>query len=138
MRTATCRSCGAQIVWAETEKGRRMPVDADPNPLGQIVLRGHGTTPLAICGVPDDAYPGEPRYASHFQTCPQAGDWRRRRPPERASTRWRIVSAPDPDIDRTKLAVELEVTTASPEVVAAIEDAASRAGIELERIEEQA
>lgn len=43
---AHCRSCGAEVAWATTPKGHRMPLDRD------------GT--------------------SHFATCPQASDWRRR------------------------------------------------------------
>lgn len=77
--TARCRSCQAEIVWAETERGKRMPVDAAPNPRnGSIVLRERaGEAPLAIAGVPDEAFPGEPRYTSHFATCPEAARWRR-------------------------------------------------------------
>jgi hypothetical protein len=86
-RTTRCRSCGGEIVWAQTERGKRAPIDAEPNPLGDVVLRarteptGQGwrdVEPLAIFGVPDEAFPDEPRHTSHFATCPDADRWRRR------------------------------------------------------------
>ena len=43
---ARCRSCRAEVAWAVTPAGNRMPLNRD------------GT--------------------SHFATCPQANDWRRR------------------------------------------------------------
>ena len=49
------------------------------------------------------------------------------------STRWRIVAA---GISLPKLNVVLSVDTTAPLVVAAIEYAAAKNGIELERIEE--
>ena len=81
--TAVCRSCGGGVVWARTEKGKLAPIDAEPTEVGTIILRyperdGEGE-PLAIFGVPDDAYPEAARFTSHFATCPQADEWRRRR-----------------------------------------------------------
>jgi hypothetical protein len=72
-----CRSCGAQILWARTEKGKKAPIDLEPNPLGTIIIREkEGEQPLAIFGVPDGAFPEEPRHTSHFATCPEADHWR--------------------------------------------------------------
>jgi hypothetical protein len=34
---AGCRSCGAPIRWVVTEKGKRIPLDRDPQPDGNIV-----------------------------------------------------------------------------------------------------
>lgn len=48
---AECKSCGAPIIWCVTAKGKKMPVD-----------------------IPDD--PGIPT-ASHFDTCPDAAQWRK-------------------------------------------------------------
>jgi hypothetical protein len=80
MKTTACRSCGALVVWAQTERGKRAPIDASPTEGGTTVLRERPgeEAPLAIFGVPDDAFPGEPRYTSHFATCPHASDWRQR------------------------------------------------------------
>ena len=69
-----CRSCGQQIVWAFTEPGRRMPVDAGPHPDGTITLR---TVAGEMFAVIDPGEPG-PKHRSHFASCPQADKWRRR------------------------------------------------------------
>ena len=34
----TCRSCGAPIVWVKTAKGKKMPLDREPNEAGNITL----------------------------------------------------------------------------------------------------
>jgi hypothetical protein len=74
-----CRSCGAPILWARTEKGKKEPIDLEPNPKGNIILREReGSEARAIHGVPDEVWPDEPRHTSHFATCPNAAEWRRR------------------------------------------------------------
>lgn len=77
---ATCRSCGAEIVWAETVRGKRQPIDPLPVEKGKIVLREReGKAPLAIV-VDVDPLPGmsEPKHLAHHATCPDAEQWRRR------------------------------------------------------------
>jgi hypothetical protein len=73
-----CRSCGAPLNWALTEKGRRMPLDPDPytgpEPNGQFVIRDG----VAIA-VPPSVFEEEPHYRSHFATCPNAALHRRSR-----------------------------------------------------------
>lgn len=71
-----CKSCLAEITWARTEKGRRIPLDAEPVEGGNIQLQdgiaviiGHGPTLLDDEG---------PRHLSHFVTCPNSQDWRKR------------------------------------------------------------
>lgn len=63
--SATCRSCGAAIIWAE-RGGRRMPLDAVP--VDQRGLfnfdNGYALTPRTV-------------YRSHFATCPNAAQHRR-------------------------------------------------------------
>jgi hypothetical protein len=67
-----CRSCGAPVVWVWSSAGKAMPLDAVPVPDGMFQLvDGRAWT------VRSDLQPG-PRYTSHFATCPQAYDWRRR------------------------------------------------------------
>ena len=74
----TCRSCGASIFWARTEKNAAIPLDVIPRHDGNLYLlpaffpdkrrrvrRAHPT---------DDP---EARYVSHFATCPQASEWRK-------------------------------------------------------------
>lgn len=39
----TCRHCGARIRWVVTAKrGKPMPLDAEPSPEGNVVLRADG------------------------------------------------------------------------------------------------
>ncbi len=70
MDKGTCRSCGAEILWAITENARRIPLDATSErrftmvsvtPLGEPVVRQVDT------------------YATHFSTCPNADEHRRPR-----------------------------------------------------------
>lgn len=35
---ARCDTCGARIIWTVTAAGRRMPVDADPDPAGNTAV----------------------------------------------------------------------------------------------------
>lgn len=75
--TATCRSCGAEILWATTSlAGMRMPVDPEPTGDGTLVLVRAGSAPIVANRRDDDA---GPFYRSHFSTCPDAIGWRRRR-----------------------------------------------------------
>ncbi len=79
--TEACRSCGAAIIWAISAQAKSMPVDAQPSPSGSMVLeyRVPGRNPLAR------VIPAELRgartdlHTSHFATCPQAANWRKRR-----------------------------------------------------------
>ncbi len=34
-----CSSCGAPIIWIKTPKNKSMPLDATPNPDGNVVIR---------------------------------------------------------------------------------------------------
>jgi hypothetical protein len=79
-----CRSCGAPLLWAVTEKGRRIPLDPDPytgdDPRGLYVLRNGNGAPLAVATTPD-AFPGEPVYRSHFASCDDPARFRRKATP---------------------------------------------------------
>lgn len=78
---ATCRSCGAAIVWALTAAGKRMPIDLLPNPDGNVLIVGkadHVAVPLVqVRRRGDPVRDDDVVYASHFQTCPRAGEHRR-------------------------------------------------------------
>jgi hypothetical protein len=82
--TTTCRSCGAEIVFARTREGRLMPVDAHPHPAGTVTLEwdpASGEWRAILGGQPS---PGTPMHRPHFATCPAAAEWRRpRRTPAR-------------------------------------------------------
>ena len=73
MKLANCRSCHASVIWTETEKGKKMPVDAERVPNGNIELR-EGNPPIAVYAKADGA---SKRYISHFVTCPQAKQHRK-------------------------------------------------------------
>jgi hypothetical protein len=72
-----CRSCRARITWLETAGGKKIPVDEDPVPDGNIVVVGGMAHVLGKHDVSELAFT-EPRYKSHFVTCPQAREWRNR------------------------------------------------------------
>ena len=85
MKVTACRSCQSPVIWAETEKWKRMPVEAEPSPRGRFALledgpftRPNGTrvedgVPLAVW----DPDLSEPRYESHFSNCPDRDKWRK-------------------------------------------------------------
>jgi hypothetical protein len=84
-----CRTCEAMILWARmTKSGARNPLDYEPNPeKGNVILTGNGQAETLskaeverrIAGptLIDPDVPDEPRYLSHFATCPQRGQHRR-------------------------------------------------------------
>ena len=70
-----CLLCRAEVVWAGTEHGRRIALD--PEPVGgdaadapHYVLRHEAELALAV---PFEAFPDEPHFTSHFDTCPRRG-----------------------------------------------------------------
>jgi hypothetical protein len=63
-----CKTCGAEIIWAETERGRPMPVDAKP--LKVILLEDLGELFAPKAKVVN-------AFVSHFATCPDAAEHRR-------------------------------------------------------------
>lgn len=74
--TNTCKGCGAEILWRYTERGRAMPLDAEPTAAyrkGTYVLDVDGAhcraaEPLLDVGVP--------LHMNHWATCPHAEDFR--------------------------------------------------------------
>jgi hypothetical protein len=83
MTTGQCRSCRAPIIWLTIRPlGRRMPIDTEPAPDGNIIA---DLTQAVGVVIPNAALPqmradtpDEPFYRSHFATCPDANRWRRR------------------------------------------------------------
>ena len=72
---STCSSCGAEILWAVTEKGRRIPLDVaviDPPHPGLMVFTP-GSSPAVAVAL------GKERtlHVSHFATCPNAEQHRK-------------------------------------------------------------
>jgi len=95
-RYRNCRSCRALMMWCETPKGSRMPVDVERRPDGnvRVIFRRLYDEPLAVVLGPaqleaaraehrehyEQGLTDEPElrlYTSHFATCPQAEKHRR-------------------------------------------------------------
>lgn len=70
-----CRSCGALVFWRNhVGTGRPAPIDIEANPTGNVVLvapDGYTIMPVTEATELD-------RFTSHFATCPNAADHRRR------------------------------------------------------------
>jgi hypothetical protein len=85
MKVTNCRSCGAEIVWVRLmPTGARAPVDAQTDLDGNLLLEE-----AAIAGDPPTAVlvsraraaelvGTKPLFRSHFASCPQAEQWRKR------------------------------------------------------------
>ena len=83
--SATCRSCKADIIWAKTARGKKIPLDAvasdEPGP-NQFWLKGDGRHLIAYyIDRHHQALRAQNRdpggYVSHFSTCPNADDHRK-------------------------------------------------------------
>lgn len=81
MNKATCRGCGARIVWIKTPAGKAMPCDpspvyykADHEGKDRIVTtRGE----VVACTITTGANATDAGYRPHWATCPQAGRFKR-------------------------------------------------------------
>lgn len=69
----TCRSCGAEIFWAQTKGGKAMPLDVVPREDGNVKVIGGSAF---VEGARQPLAPGA-RYVSHFATCPNSVKHRR-------------------------------------------------------------
>lgn len=72
-----CQSCGAEVIWADTITGRRMPLNKYPSKSGNIILGlRRDDVPLALVQTAQSLarllLKGERLYTSHFATCPNA------------------------------------------------------------------
>jgi hypothetical protein len=74
-----CRSCGAEIRWARMSSGRAMPLDLEPSPAGTVALVDdeHAET-LSRDAAELEREAGRELYVSHFATCPNSAQHRRR------------------------------------------------------------
>jgi hypothetical protein len=80
--TAVCRSCGAELFYAVTAGGKRIPLDAEPHPEGNIAVtrlkdRTQAQT-LSGTELHLARSMGNVLYRTHFATCPDHALWRRR------------------------------------------------------------
>ena len=77
-RTARCRGCHQPIIWALTEKGKRMPLDAEPSEAGDYILGPAlvpGGDPVAIRDA-ECQYDDKPHHLNHWASCPERDRFR--------------------------------------------------------------
>lgn len=73
MAPSTCRLCRRPLILALTARGRRQPLDAQPNPDGNVLAYQddrqiwHARS-MRVDGIPQR--PWEDIYMPHFATCP--------------------------------------------------------------------
>lgn len=75
-----CRSCGAEIRWAETAAGKTIPLDVEPISTGNVDIVFIGGEEVALVLGPGDAVAaqaaGHKLFLSHFASCPNAAQHR--------------------------------------------------------------
>lgn len=78
--TASCKSCSKDIVWATLPDGKLIPLDAKPVVDGNLAARRDERGDLVVRYLKAGEQPadGEHRGITHFATCPNAGQHRRR------------------------------------------------------------
>lgn len=92
-----CKNCGEDIIWAETDSGKRMPVDIYPNAIGNLrVDFTDPAHPLVHVLTMDQQREADPEdlYLSHFVTCLKAASHRRPKPPRQAKRPKRSLPSP--------------------------------------------
>lgn len=76
-----CNSCSAEIIWATTEQGAKMPLDAVPTATGNVQLVADRAYVLSIGQI--SVLTNEEKAGlreTHFATCPNAGRHRSKKP----------------------------------------------------------
>jgi hypothetical protein len=80
---ARCKACQAPIMWGESlQTGKGMPIDPIGVPDGNLWVDHYqnGIPVFQVAKSPDDVPSSVPvRYKSHFATCPNAAEFRKRR-----------------------------------------------------------
>ncbi len=80
MTGARCGSCQAAVVWTVTEAGKALPVNELPIEGGNVEVTADGALLTSrVLGPMEASLVEGPLYLSHFVTCPQAGEWRKRK-----------------------------------------------------------
>ena len=76
---ASCGSCGAPMRWVTPLAGKPMPLDAEPNPEGNVEMVTTPAGPRAkVHAKGQGGLLGE-RWMPHHASCPQGREWRRPR-----------------------------------------------------------
>lgn len=71
-----CAACGASIAWAFTTKRRPIPLNPNPTRYGNLILTRTSTGQLVAMFAQLGDARSEPRFTSHFATCPEADKFR--------------------------------------------------------------
>lgn len=75
----TCKGCGVQIQFGVHETtGKRIPIDTHAVDEGNIVWLDNGRT-VHVLTADEKITDRRPRYLSHFVTCPDRAEFRRRK-----------------------------------------------------------
>lgn len=91
----SCRSCRESVIWCLTEQGKRMPVDVEPVPHGNLTLSDARPTPVATVVSKSGREPGRRLYISHFATCPKSNQHRRKANRQRQKSVPRSTEQPE-------------------------------------------
>lgn len=85
---ANCRSCNKPVIWTQTKKGKKMPVDPEPRYDGNVRLNRAFDPPLAETLTKDERDQHRAGalsrdrevglHVSHFFTCPDAKHHRKK------------------------------------------------------------
>jgi hypothetical protein len=67
-----CSSCGAEIEWVKTERGKNQPLNIEPSLVGNVEVRD-GISYY----IHDDDRNGRMLRVAHFATCPNAKQHRK-------------------------------------------------------------
>jgi hypothetical protein len=67
------------MAWFRTELGKAIPINPEPVADGNIVIRGGLAVVVGSDLLAPTAEEGEPKYKSHFATCPHASEFRRKK-----------------------------------------------------------
>lgn len=83
-----CNHCDAPILWLTTEAGKRMPVNAEPDPVRGNVIRQHGIAGVLGASQARAARDGGTRlWLHHVVTCAFADHWHSTSKPARKARR---------------------------------------------------
>lgn len=74
-----CTGCSAPIRWVLTVGGKRMPLDPDPHPDGNVIRVEHDGLIRARVLTGDELPAQEPAWRAHWVTCPASADFKRRK-----------------------------------------------------------
>lgn len=73
-----CGTCKAECVWTYTEASKKMPVDVDPHPAGNLALTIVGKRVHSRAVKPTLAFGRADLHRSHFASCVHAAKHRSR------------------------------------------------------------